>query len=94
MNDKQTEIFSTEINSESGLESLHKKLEELKPLGLKELTVKIFSATIDIFENLGIDKDLFEQIKEKQALPDEVVADFLKSKGSLPDNNYIARIKW
>ncbi len=94
MNKKQTEIFSTEINSQSGIDSLRKKLDELKAGGLNNFTVKIFSDSPHTFEDLGIDKDLFDQIKEKQALPEDVVLDFLKSKGSLPDNNYIARIKW
>lgn len=89
-----TEIFSIDINSESEIENLQKKIEELKSTGIKKFTIKIFGEPDAALQNKGIDAELFGAIKDKQALPDEVVLAFLKCKGSLNDSKFERRIKW
>lgn len=96
MNKQSSEIFSFELETDSSgdLNILAEKIAELKNNGYKNLTIKIFSDTTKSLDDLGVDKEKFDRVKEKQALPDDVILEFFQCKGSLNDKKISERIKW
>lgn len=95
MNDEmKTEVFSfyAEIDSEGELKIPKEKLKTLRQKGFKEVLVNIYGSARDAAENTGLDVQTFDKIKNVQSLPDLVVLDFIKSKGSLKNSGFINKL--
>ncbi|MEJ5352171.1 MAG: hypothetical protein WHS65_11345 [Melioribacteraceae bacterium] len=84
--------FETKIKSDGSLDLPFEELKNLFNNGFHEVKIDIYGETIKAVENSGLDINLFNQIKFIQKLPDNVVLNFLKSKGSLVNSNIQARI--
>jgi hypothetical protein len=84
-----TELFSfkTEILDDGNVKIPAEKLLELKNKGFVEVTIAVFGESKTAAGNTGIDPVLFENIKKMQGLPDDIVLDFLKTKGGIPALN-------
>lgn len=88
-----TELFSfkAEISDGGGIIFPAEKLLELKNKGFVEVTIAVFGESKAEMVNSGINPVLLENIKKMQGLTDEIVLDFLKTKGALSALN--SRIK-
>jgi len=84
--------FETKIKSDGSVDLPAEKLKKLFDNGYCEIKIDIYGETIKAVENSGLDINLFNQIKFIQKLPDNVVLNFMKSKGSLVNSNIQARI--
>ena len=56
--------------------------------GYKTVTIKILGSSKQASLNLGNSEKLFDNIKKTQSLPDNVVYDFLESKGKLCGSDF------
>ena len=94
LNEELTELYSFEgqLKSEDPLIVPSQKIKEFRDCGFESVTVKIFGSSKKAALKLGKEKELFENIKKVQSLPDNVVYDLLKCKGSLFDGNFYNRI--
>ncbi len=83
------EIYScdSEINDDGTLKLSADDIINLRDKGVKNVRLVLFSHPFSE-ENNKIDKELFQTIVSKQTLPDEVVYEFLQSKGSLAGKNF------
>ncbi|OGU33992.1 MAG: hypothetical protein A2068_09640 [Ignavibacteria bacterium GWB2_35_6b] len=84
--------FNIDLRKNKNLEIVSDEINKLIDSGFKTVTVKIYGSSKDAAVNLGNDKSLFENIKNVQSLPDNVVYDFLKSRGSLADSDLMKRM--
>lgn len=84
--------FETKIKSDGSVDLPAEELKNLFNNGFREVKIDIYGETIKAVENSGLDINLFNQIKFTQKLPDNVVLNFLKSKGSLVNSNIQSRI--
>ncbi len=96
MNENQTKIyeFETKINEDGSINLPINKLMEFKKNGFNEISVVLYGSAKNTAQHLKINIDLFEKIKEVQGLPDVVILDLLKSKGSMANSNSILKLKY
>lgn len=92
--DIKTKIFSfySEINQEGELKIPKEELKSLREKGFNEVLVNVYGSARDAAANAGMDIQTFDKIKNVQSLPDSVVLDFLKTKGSLKDGGFKNKI--
>ena len=83
------EIYSSdsEIYGDGNLKLFSDELIKLRSQGFKNVRMVLLFDPLSA-ENKNIDKELFSTIKLKQTLPDEVIYQFLKNKGSLAGKEF------
>ncbi|MDH7603734.1 MAG: hypothetical protein QHH13_02420 [Melioribacter sp.] len=84
--------FETNINSDGSIGLPTEEFKKLFNQGFREIKIDIYGAASQALQNSNLDINLFNQIKLKQQLPDIVVLNFLKSKGSLINSAIKKRI--
>lgn len=84
--------FNIDLKKNKNLEIVNKEINKFIDSGYKTVTVKIYGSFSVESGNFDNDKKLFENIKNLQSLPDNVVYDFLNCKGSLADSDLMKRI--
>lgn len=96
MNDDLTKLlsFETKIKIDGSIDYPTDKLKKLRENGFEELKICIYGNSKKAAKYLEIDISLFNKIKSMQSLPDSVVLDFLKSKGSLTNFSIKKRISF
>lgn len=94
MNENQTKIyeFETKINDDGSINLPINKLKELKENGFNEITIVVYGSAKNSAQSMELDLDLFGKIKEVQGLPDAVILDLLKSKGSMTNSNSLKKM--
>ncbi|MCF8242173.1 MAG: hypothetical protein K9J16_12365 [Melioribacteraceae bacterium] len=82
--DVKTKVFEfdTEINYNDKLEIPAAVIDKLKTTGYRKLSIEIYANAEEAVKNSGLDIDMFKKIRTVQDLPDYVVLEFLRSKGS------------
>ena len=68
-------------------------ISDFKKQGFEKLKVSIEGSIEDLLSKNEQIVDVFEKIKDKQALPDWVVLDFINSTGKLKDNDLKKRLE-
>lgn len=96
MNENQTKIyeFETKINDDGSINLPINKIKELKENGFNEIMIVVYGSAIYAAQSMELDLDLFEKIKEVQGLPDAVILDLLKSKGSMTNSNSLKKLNY
>lgn len=84
--------FNTEIKNDGTIEYPIEKFKKLSEQGFEKIKICVYGDSKNVALQIGINAELFEKIKSIQSLPDLVVLDFLKSKGSLTNSNFKERI--
>lgn len=84
-----TELLSLEFKnvSEENIGILREKLNGLLEKGYSGLKIVVLGNAAEAADFKKDEAELFNKIKEKQGLPDEVVIDFMHSKGKLAGSN-------
>ncbi|MCX7797995.1 MAG: hypothetical protein N2249_05190 [Melioribacter sp.] len=70
-------------------------VEEVKKIfhhGYNEIIVNIYTTTNNYIAKSGIDINLYQKIKDTQGIPEEIVINLIKSKGSLKNSNIKERL--
>src|SRR5690554_3686820 len=86
--------FDSKIDTDGSFNIPKDELKQLYDKGFRDIQVVILGSSISAVRRSGINDDLFKNIKERQALPDSVVLDFLRIKGILADTNYKNKVKF
>ncbi len=91
----QSEIFEfeTEIDEKGNIQYSKDQLKRLKDSGFKNVTIKIFGSSKNAASSLNLDLEKFEQIKKMQDVPESVVLDFMRSKGSVKSEELKSKLK-
>lgn len=85
--------FETEIDENGNIVYSKDHLKKLRESGYKNVTIKIFGSSKNAARSLNLNLKKFEQIKIMQNLPDSVVFDFLRSKGSVKSEELKSKLK-
>ncbi len=84
--------FETNIKNDGSVELPIEEFKKLFNQGFREIKIDIYGTVSQALHNSKLDINLFNQVKLKQQLPDTVVLNFLKSKGSLTNSDIKKRI--
>jgi len=82
MSEKVLLEFESEINQDGQINLPSDKFEQLSKIGINKVLIKVIQVSQEDIKS-KIKSDLFEKIKIMQALPDEVIQNFLDAKGKL-----------
>ena len=93
--EKNSELFSfeSEITDNGEVIFPAEKLKQIKNKGYSKIKISVFGDAKKAAVDTGINPILFEKIQSMQSLPQIVVFDFLKSKGSLRNSDFTKRIE-
>ena len=83
-----------DLKDEISVNSLNKKISELKKSGYGKVMVSIKTSPSEEAKIADIDIELFEKIKTVQELPDFVVINLLQSAGKLKESNFRDRFTY
>ncbi len=83
--------FPAKIGNNGELNYDHEKLEELSAAGYNDVRIEIYGSAKMVSDLKGFDKKIFTRIKRIQSIPENVVLDFLNSKGSILNEDFSVR---
>ena len=93
-NNNQTKLFSynTDIPDNGKINIPSERFIELKEKGFSEIQISVYGNARKAAIEMGYDLELFEKIRSIQSLPENVVFDFLKTRGILFKSKFEKRI--
>lgn len=81
-----------DLEKDENFEELIRELKSLREQGYNKTNVLVYKNVLEEIQLAGIDESLFKKIKSKQDLPDYVILDFIKCRGSIKEEDFGKRV--
>ena len=85
--------FTAEVGELGTIRIPDDKLKILRQKGISNIKVDISVSIDEVLSTMNVDAELFYAVKETQAVPDNIILGFLRSKGKLKGTNFGTRLK-
>jgi|GEM_PF-2193508 len=84
--------IAVDLKDDDNFEKLIQELKSLRTKGYGKINILVYKSVLDEVRLTGIDETVFNKIKKIQDLPDYVILDFIKSKGTVKNKDFRKRV--